>query len=159
MNRRVTMISLAGIAVATACLAAVPEAPSLAELKNGTYHGLEEPKGPVRLENGHWEGAPLVQGGAARPSVAFVRDFRLVGDADGDGGDEAIVLLAQNSGGTGEFLYLAVVGRRDGAPHNVATALLGDRVKVRDARIDGRRIVLDVVQAGDRDAACCPGDR
>ena len=158
MNMRASMISLAGIAVATACFAATPEAPSVAELKNGTYHGLAEPKDPVRLENGRWEGAPLVQGGAARPIVVLVRDFRLVGDVDGDGGDEAIVLLAQNSGGTGEFLYLAIVGRKDGAPHNVATALLGDRVKVRDARTEGRRIVLDVVQAGDRDAACCPGD-
>ena len=158
MNKRVSMISLAGIAVATTCLAAAPGAPSLEELKNGTYDGLGEPKAPVRLVSGRWEGTPPVQGGAARPSVAFVRDFRLVGDVDGDGGDEAIVLLAQGSGGTGENLYLAIVGRKDGVPHSVATALLGDRVKVREARIDGRRIVLDVVQAGDRDAACCPGE-
>ena len=47
-----------------------------------TYHGFEEPEGPVRLEDGRWEGAPLVQGGAARPSVVFVRDFRLVGDVE-----------------------------------------------------------------------------
>jgi heat shock protein HslJ len=31
-------------------------------------------------------------------------------------------------------------------------------VQVRDAKIDGRRIVVDLVQAGENDAACCPGD-
>jgi heat shock protein HslJ len=54
--------------------------------------------------------------------------------------------------------YVAVVGRPGGTITNIATAPIGDRVQVRNARIDGRRIVLDVVQAGEHDAACCPGE-
>jgi heat shock protein HslJ len=90
--------------------------------------------------------------------VTFVGDFRLTGDLDGNGAEEAVVLLAANTGGSGEIAYLAIVSRLAGRVTNLATAAIGDRVQVRDARIDGRRIVLDVVQAGDGDAACCPGD-
>ena len=35
--------------------------------------------------------------------MTFVRDFRLVGDLDGDGAAEAVVLLAANAGGSGEM--------------------------------------------------------
>jgi heat shock protein HslJ len=133
-------------------------APTLQELKNATYRGVEEAGGSFTLVNGRWEGKPYAPGGASRPSVTYVRDFRLAGDLEGDAAQEAVVLLAANAGGTGDMSYLAVVGRSSGKITNLATAPIGDRVQVRDAKIDGRRIVLDVVQAGETDAACCPGD-
>ena len=86
-------------------------AASLQELKNATYRGVEEAGDSFTLTNGRWEGKPYAPGGASRPSVTFVRDFRLTGDLDGDGSDEAIVLLAANAGGSGEMTYLAAVGR------------------------------------------------
>ena len=132
--------------------------PTLGELQNQTYNGLEGAPGPVPLVDGRWEGEPLVAGGAARPSVHFVRDFRLDGDLDGDGVVEVVVLLGARGGGTGEFIHLAVVGRREGRWQNVATAMVGDRVQVRSARLEAGSIVLDVVQAGATDALCCPGD-
>ena len=138
--------------------AADRSAPSLQELKHATYRGVDVAGGDVTLVNGEWEGQPYEPGGASKPGVTFVRDFRLSGDLDGDGADEAVVLLAANAGGTGEMSYLAVVGRPDGNVTNVATAPVGDRVQVRNARVAERRIVLDVVQAGENDAACCPGD-
>lgn len=133
-------------------------APALAELKNATYRGVEEAGGPFTLIDGTWQGKPYEPGGASAPRVTYVRDFRLAGDCDGDGAEEAVVLLAANAGGSGESSYLAVVGRAGGSVTNVATALIGDRVQVRMAKLDGRRIVLDLVQAGENDAACCPGD-
>jgi hypothetical protein len=99
-----------------------------------------------------------VKGSAAAPSVMLVGNFRLTGDLDGDGAAEAVVLLAWSGGGSGEFLHLAVLGRRNGRVRNIATAPIGDRVQVRDARIDGHRITIDVVQAGPGDAMCCPGE-
>ena len=119
---------------------------------------MEEAGAAFTLTSGRWEGKPYEPGGASRPGVTFARDFRLAGDVDGDGAEEAVVLLAANAGGTGEMSYLAVVGRPGGNVTNVATAPIGDRVQVRGARIDGRRIVLDLVQAGENDAACCPGE-
>jgi len=133
-------------------------APTLEELGNATYRGVEEAHGPFALAHGRWEGKPFVEGGAAAPSVTLARGFRLVGDLDDDGHEEAVVLLAAAAGGTGETLYLAVVARRGARLENVATAPVGDRVQVRDARIAQRHVVLDVVQAGERDAMCCPGD-
>jgi len=133
-------------------------APTLQELKNASYTGVEEAGAAFMLAGGKWEGQPFAPGAASRPSVTFVRDFRLAGDVDGDGAEEAVVLLAANAGGSGEMSYLAVVGRPGGNVANIATAPIGDRVQVREARIARRRIVLDVVQAGENDAACCPGD-
>jgi len=50
-----------------------------------------------------------------------------------------VVLLAASGGGTGERLYLAVVKRNASQVASVATALLGDRVPLRAARIESRR--------------------
>jgi len=133
-------------------------APRWEELRGATFLGFEESEQPVTLVDGHWEGAPFVEGGASRPTIDLIEDLRLVGDLDGDGGEEAVVLLAGSSGGSGTFSYLAAVGRDGAAVANLGTALLGDRVQLRSARTDGRRIVVDLVQAGPDDAACCPGD-
>ena len=138
--------------------AAERSAPTLAELKNATYQGVEEAGGPFTLTSGRWEGKPFVEGGASVPSVTFARDFRLAGDLDGDGREEAVVLLAGGTGGTGEMSYLAVVGRSGAQAKNIATAPVGDRVQLRQGRLEGRRVVLEVVQGGEGDAGCCPGD-
>jgi heat shock protein HslJ len=148
--------SLAGIFLALAsqaCLAG-EGAPTAVELANATYTGIGE--GPVTLMDGRWEGEPFVEGGASRPSVGLVEDFYLFGDLDGDGPDEAVVTLWQSSGGSGTFNYVAVVGRKNGEIINLGTAAMGDRVKVRSGRIDGDVIIIDVLQQGEGDAACCP---
>lgn len=128
------------------------------ELKNMMYKGFEDPAFSAPLVDGHWEGKPYVDGGASRPTVSLLEDLIMTGDLDGDGMDEAAVLLIVATGGTGQLLHLAVVARKDGRLENVATELIGDRIQIREARIEGRRIVLDVVRAGPGDAACCPGE-
>jgi len=82
-----------------ACKAATNthSAPTLEELKNATYNGFKGHHGPVTLADGRWEGKPYVEGGASRPEVYFVRDFRLIGDVNGDGTDEAVVLLGESA--------------------------------------------------------------
>jgi len=133
-------------------------APSWDELRDATFRGIGEAAQPVTLAGGRWEGEPWVKGGAARPSVALIENVYLSGDLDGDGEGEAVVMLGGCSGGSGFNSYLSVMGRRGGRPGNLGTALLGDRVQIRGARIDGQRILVDLVQAGPSDAACCPGD-
>jgi hypothetical protein len=132
--------------------------PTLAELKNATYQGLEGDAQSVKLTSGVWQGEPFVEGGASAPRVSFVRGFHLLGDLNGDTTEEAVVLLSESSGGSGEFLYVAVVGRRGGELENIATAAVGDRVQIRAGWIEGDRVFLSVVQAGPEDAACCPGE-
>lgn len=134
-----------------------PPAPTWDQLRNGTYHGAGE-ESTLTLRDGRWEGVPYLEGGAARPSANLLEGFRLLGDVDGDGTDDAFVLLASRAGGTGENTYLALVKNQNGVPVNTATALVGDRVQIRDGRLESRRVVLDVVQAGPSDALCCPGE-
>ena len=132
--------------------------PTLEELKSTTYKGFKGVKGPVTLVNGKWEGEPFEKGTASRPEVTLIGDFRLTGDLDKDGANEAVVLLNLTTGGTGQLLYLAVVDRQTETLKNVATTFVGDRVQIRGGRIEDGRIFLDVVQAGPKDAACCPGE-
>jgi heat shock protein HslJ len=131
--------------------------PALEELQNMQFSGFEGLQ-PLTLQDGLWQGPPAVEGGAARPEVRLLGDLLLTGDLDADGDEETVAFLDLASGGTGQFLYLAVVERVEGLPRNVATTLVGDRVQIRDARIESGQIVLDVVQAGPEDAMCCPGE-
>ena len=128
--------------------------PTPAELAGMRFSGIYTEA--VKLQAGRWEGKPFVEGGASRPVVGLLQDFSLAGDLDNDGVDEAVVILWESGGGTGSNSYVAVVGHRDGQWLNIATALIGDRVQLRDARIADARIALDVVQQGPGDAACCP---
>jgi heat shock protein HslJ len=53
---------------------------------------------------------------------------------------------------------MAVVARKKGKIRNVATTLIGDRVQIRDVRIEKHRLLVDVVRSGPKDAMCCPGE-
>lgn len=132
--------------------------PTLEELKNATYQGFEEPDGPVTLVDGKWEGEPYEEGGATVPTVSLIRDFHVLVDLDGDGEDEAVVLIEEAPGGTGRFVHVAVVARQGDGLENVATALLGDRPQIRGVRVEGGRLLVDVLRAGPEDASCCPGE-
>jgi hypothetical protein len=109
-------------------LSGADSVPTLKELKNASYSGIEGLKGPVKLVDGKWKGRPHKKGSASRAVVNFVRDFHMIGDLDGDGTDEAVVLLNYAPGGTAQLLHLAVVARKKGKIENVATTLVGDRV-------------------------------
>lgn len=135
------------------CLAA---APSPEELSNATYSVTEE--GPVTLTNGRWEGKPFVAGGASFPSLLMAKDFYLAGDLNGDGDEEAVVLLWSGSGGTGTFNYLIVADRENHKIRTLGIAEIGDRVQLRNGWIEDARIVLEVVQHSEDDPACCPSE-
>ncbi len=129
-------------------------APTLEELADATYAGIFD--APVTLTGGRWEGAPYVEGGASRPSAGLVEDFLLTGDVNGDGRKDSVILVWESSGGSGTRTYLAVMGRNDDGVVNLGTSLVGDRVQVKTVFIADGRVVLDLIQAGPNDAACCP---
>lgn len=134
------------------------EAGTPASLDDATYIGIQDH--PITLTDGEWRGEPFTEDGASRPSVGRVRDFEIGGDLDGDGVAETVVLLWSSSGGSGTYDYLAAMGRdSDGAPVNLATTALGDRVRIRSAEVVRHRLIVEVVEAGPEDAACCPGQK
>ena len=138
------------LAAALLAGAAVTGAPTLEELGRATYSGIKEVAGPVTLKDGQWQ--------KGRVAVTLAPGFRVAGDLDGDRADEAAVLLAVNGGGSGTFEYVAVAKSTAKGIRTVAAAPLGDRVQVRSARIEGRRMLLSVLRPGPKDARCCPGE-
>lgn len=124
------------------------------DIANATINGTEY--GPVTLRDGNWEGEPWVEGGASRPRLGLANDFILRGDIDGDGFDEAVVLVWQSSGGSGTFNYIALMDHGENGLHNTATAPLGDRIKVLGGSISKNLLELQVIEHDEDDPACCP---
>jgi len=122
-------------------------------LKNAEYQGIYEEA--IKLTDGKYEGEPFVEGAASRPTVVFIEPYAF-GALDDDGVDDAAVLLVENSGGSGSFVYLAAVLNRDGKPDNTATTLLGDRVQVEELTIESGQILVKMVAHGPDDPMCCP---
>ncbi len=130
--------------------------PSRFELRVATFQGVHTQA--VTLKDGRWEGEPYTPGAASLPVVVLMDDLEIRGDLNGDGADEAVVLLSTTTGGSGESIHVAVVAREGHEIVNTATAELGDRVQLRSGAVEGGKIVLHVVQHGAADPACCPGD-
>lgn len=151
---RRSCLAVAACTVLLNACAPAPEPLRPEQLRNLTYSGIYDT--PVTLNDGVYEGEPFAPGGASRPRLMLVDDSFVSGDLDGDGNNEAIVLLAESSGGSGTVSYLAVVAHRSGQWRNIALQDIGDRVQVRTLRIADKSIVMDLVTAGPDDAACCP---
>jgi heat shock protein HslJ len=129
---------------------------SLEALQNLAYAGIEDDGTALQLKAGRWEGTPPEPGSAVVPTLDLRAGALARGDLDGDGNAEAVVVLDSWTGGSGVFTYLAVVSGRTGTPRNLATQLLGDRLQLRDVRIENGRIVSDLHGPGPDDPSCCP---
>ena len=161
ISRSVFHVAVAGWAALIAT-AVVPAAVSAAScrlhdpntLRNIAYRGIYD--NAVTLQDGVYEGKPFVPGGASRPRVELLDMTPVLHEMDGDGIDDAVVLLAESSGGSGVFTFLAVVACRDGRAVNVGTTGLGNRVMIRSMAGRDGAIVVEIVAAGPGEPLCCP---
>ena len=89
--------------------------------------------------------------------LKFAEDslWRSDGDLNGDGSRDAVVLLTEETGGSGFYTYLAVMLNFDGVPLNVATFFLGDRIMVHDLLIEEGEVEVRLTIQGAGDALCC----
>ena len=133
--------------------AAVPTIPPLTAemLKNGTYK-LPQSGEMVTLVNGKFD--------RDTPDTNVLHVVLLdpiaFGDLNGDGADDAAVLLAENTGGTGDFISVVVMLNQAGAPMQSANRYIDDRAKINGMIFQSGRIVLDAVIHGVGDPLCCP---
>ncbi len=127
-------------------------------LANATYQGLEVDAASITLTDGRWQGDPYQPDSAVAPRVQLLDQLIGRGDVTGDGAQEAVVLINFAPGGTGQLLHLVLMGEREGQAAQLGAALVGDRVRVRGLAITEESVVLEVLQAGPRDASCCPGE-
>ncbi len=140
--------------VPTAAPAGPPPTPTLDQLKGATVSGVLEQA--VTLANGRYDGPPAAPGAASHPTLVLWEPAVAFGDMDGTPGNEAVAALSSSGGGSGEFVHVAVFGVRDGQLVNLGTAEVGDRVKLRTLWLERGKAIMDVVEAGPKDPACCP---
>ena len=142
---------LPGVALAadrpTVAQAAPSDALSAEALANATYESMLA-NGPVQLVDGKYEDT------ANKIIVVLADEPRAYGTLDGQ--EVAAVLIGENGGGSGIFTSLAIVAEQDGAPVNIATTLLGDRVNVFSMEIADDQVTLVALTQGPNDPMCCP---
>ncbi len=141
------------------CSASSLEAPTLTPnpyltldlLKNAEY---VFPNGGklVRLTEGMYQ----EREGFVTPTLQLWEQPMAFTDFNADGLEDAVVILEYDPGGSAQGRILTVVLNQNGMPHSVAYAGLGDRTKIKDIRIDGKTITLDVVTHRLEDGLCCP---
>ncbi len=143
-----------GTDAADESLAPTATMPSPAEVASATLGGIYDEA--VTLVEGKYEGEPFEPEGASRPTVQLITELIPHGDLNGDGVDEAIALVTENSGGTGHFLYVVPLTTIDGVVQQLGSVLVGDRVNLRSVDVKDGTIVMQTIEGGPGDAACCP---
>jgi hypothetical protein len=126
----------------------------VAEIRNAQYQlGATDALRIVQLTNGKFEDG--TQGGADSVSV-FVTDFVAVGNLNADGVDEVAVLVSENYGGTGVFVFLAVYANVNGTLTFQTSNLVDDRPQLETISIDNGEIFLEAIIHGPDEPMCCP---
>lgn len=121
---------------------------SAAALRNATYT-VSEVANPVTLKDGLYTD-PAVPLNVALTAV------QANGDLNGDGAEDAVVILSTNLGGTADLVDLAVVLNEAGTAKPLATVFLGDSIHVESLVITDQQIVVSLLVMGPDDAQCCP---
>jgi hypothetical protein len=120
------------------------------QLKNATY---QIPKyGSVKMTNGRFER----DASTGERWSAGVAEIVVFDDFNGDKVEDAAVVVWVNSGGSGQFKYLAAVQDVARNPQNVSTVLLGDRVTLTSLSADQGRIALTLITQKPNEPLCCP---
>jgi hypothetical protein len=127
---------------------------TLEMLKNAKYHLPEE--GSFQLVDGTHYLTPAIPGELSEQWSVRLMEPMAFGDINGDGIEDAAVVIATRYGGTGIFEYLAVVLNAGGQAHNVDSVYLGDRTIINTISIELSRVHIDVVAHGPEDGLCCP---
>jgi hypothetical protein len=130
----------------------VPE--EVTAVRNGAYQlGATDALQVVQLKNGELEqGMP----GSDNYLAVVMTEFVAVGDLNADGQDEVAVLVSENYGGSGVFVFLAVYENVDGILTFQTSSMVDDRPQLEALSIKGGEIFLEAVIHGADDPMCCP---
>lgn len=79
-----------------------------------------------------------------------------IGDLNEDQVDDAVVLLSENTGGTGNFISVVVIVNRGGEYLQTGSVFIDDRPMIQSLVITEGRIVLDATIHGINDAMVSP---
>jgi hypothetical protein len=131
---------------------AATQVPAFTEqsLQNGTF-ALPVYSKTVSLTDGKYEGGSGADYLAAvlQPQIAF-------GDLNGDGVEDATILIGENGGGSGVFVSLFVILNQDGQPVQSGTVLVDDRPIINSFTIRAGKIILDTIIHQAEDSMIAP---
>lgn len=133
------------------------------QVKIFSYH-LSFGEETVTLKNGEYEKGP--------PDYKHVRlDSFVIKDLNGDHEQDAVVILAQNSGGSGTFYEITALLSRGRDIVQTNSIYLGDRVRIEKLQVENKngfppgaeskvaRIRLDLLTHKETDPLCCPSKK
>ncbi len=106
---------------------------------------------PIKMVNGEFSGT--VDGVQLR---AHIMPEIQSGDLNGDGVNDAALLLAENTGGTGTFVSLVVVFSQDGKFKQAPGIYIDDRPIVNSMSIADGKVKIDVLVHGPNDPMVSP---
>jgi len=81
--------------------------------------------------------------GSAAKAVTAQFGEPAFGDLDGDGDEDAVLLLVHDPGGSGTFYYIAASINENGRYHGTEAVLLGDRISPRRIAIENGVVVVE----------------
>ena len=151
---RALALALALLATAAAC-GNRPAAPLTLEMLKSTEYASEWPAdGVAKLTDGTYR--EKIMEGSASEIVIVMHPICAIGDLNGDGTEDAIVVLVSSGGGSGSFYTLEAVLNQDGKPKHLGTAFLGDRADLKSITVDSGKITVEMTTHGPNDPMCCP---
>lgn len=98
----------------------------------------------VKLQNGKAE-QEIVPGSSAK-LITQVFGQPSFGDLNADGLNDASLIVAQDTGGSGTFFYVAVSLNNNGAVNGTNAILLGDRIAPQNMTINNGEVVVNYAE-------------
>jgi heat shock protein HslJ len=123
------------------------------ELASTTYLSNYVKEGNIKLDGGVFHASTAE--GAASGITVMLSNYAAFGDLNGDGVEDAVVILATNPG-YGASFDLAVVEKQGDDLVNTNIASLGDQLVLLSLGIKNRQIEVMMIVVGPGDTACCP---
>jgi hypothetical protein len=127
---------------------------TIAQLRNAEYPSEWTRSGKAYLVDGQYREAAAP--GAATEVVVKATTFYAVGDLDGDGSADAVIVLESDPGGSGVFFDLVPVLNRQGEPQVLTPLPLGDRVEVNGVTLKDGLVDVQILKHSPDDPQCCP---
>jgi len=124
------------------------------ELKSGEYRSEWSTKGKIKLNDGIYK--EKIASDSATELVIKLNDRISFGDLNGDGAEDAALILVSDPGGSGTFYDLVAVINSQGKAKYAASIFLGDRVKVEKVDLSSGKILVKMVIHKRTDPMCCP---
>jgi hypothetical protein len=134
----------------------LPDIPGISptDVRNAEYQlGYSDQIRTVQLTDGQFQEGSL--SGTDYVSVSMT-DFIVPGDLTGDGENEAVAIVAENFGGSGTFVFLAVYAYQNDEAVFLTSIFLDDRPLINHLAVEDGQIFVDVIIHDRDDPMCCP---